>query len=103
MAFVISYGPNSLFNTNSSIPTLIVGISYLAPSLPESVPLRLSLVVIERRPSPASVNMTRARHVLDTQSGVPYTPAHDADCSMMVHDGGERSGYYEIKKLLQLV
>ena len=65
--------------------------------LPSSVPLGLSLVVIDSRPSPASAKVTRAFHVLDTHSGLPYTPAHVAVWFTTVHNGGERSGSCQIE------
>jgi len=39
--------------------------------------------------------MTRTCHVLDTHSGLPYTPAHVPVWFIMVHVGGERSGSCE--------
>ena len=46
---------------------------------PLRFPWRLSRVLIDNNPSPASINITRVFHVLDTHSGVPYTPAHVPD------------------------
>ena len=56
------------------------------------VPLRFSREVIDKSPSPVSENVTCASHVLDTHSGLPYTPAHDPVLFVTLHDGGERSG-----------
>lgn len=56
------------------------------------VPLRFSRDVMDKSPSPESLNVTCATHVLDTHSGLPYTPAHDPLWLVMLHDGEERSG-----------
>ena len=59
--------------------------------IPMRVPLRFSREVIDKSPSPVSVNETCANHMLDTHSGLPYTPAHDPVWFVTIHNGGERS------------
>jgi len=58
---------------------------------PVRLPLGFSREMIDKSPSPVSVNVTFANHVLDTHSGLPYTPAHDPVWFVTVHDGGEKS------------
>ena len=69
--------------------------------LPFNVPFVLSRVVIENIPSPASMNMTCANHVLDTHSGLPYTLAHVSVWFVMEHEGEETSGYCKYKDRIQ--
>lgn len=56
------------------------------------VPLLFSRDVMDKSPSPESLNVTCAAHVLERHSGLLYTPVHEPLWLVILHDGGERSG-----------